>query len=162
MSVVLGVPTCRHLWLALENAYSIRSKSLELRLKDELQFIQRGSRSIAEYSRHFKSLCDQFQAIGCKLEELDLSHWFLHGLGRSFTIFCGTHFSLPTLPTVAEIIPKAENFEIFQTNTERALQNQAAFYAQSAVSRHQPQAHGQVPNRGNHNNSQGWKFKSWW
>ena len=51
MAEVLGLITARDVWLALENSFNRISKTCELRIKDDLQLIKRGTRSVTEYSR---------------------------------------------------------------------------------------------------------------
>ena len=50
MSEVLGLQHSHEAWQVLEASFSNKSKTRELQLKDELQLMQRGSRSIAEFS----------------------------------------------------------------------------------------------------------------
>jgi alpha-N-arabinofuranosidase len=64
MSEVLGLKHAHEAWTALEASFSHRLKTRELQLKDELQLMQRGSKSVAEFSRLFQGLCDQLTAIG--------------------------------------------------------------------------------------------------
>jgi len=43
-------------------------------LKDELQLMQQGSRTVTEYARSFHSLCDQLSAIGKAVDDTDKVH----------------------------------------------------------------------------------------
>ena len=81
MAEVLGLTTARDVWMALENSFSHISKARELQIKDELQLLKRGNRSVTEYSRSFKALCDQLNAMGRPIDDTDKTHWFLRGLG---------------------------------------------------------------------------------
>ena len=63
IDVVVGLSTAREVWLALENTFSHHSKTRELRLKDDLQLLKRGTKPVAEYASTFKTLCDQLHAI---------------------------------------------------------------------------------------------------
>ena len=87
MAEVVGLSTSREVWLALENTFSHQSKAREIRLKDDLQLMRRGTRSVTEYARAFKTLCDQLHAIGRPVDDTDKVHWFLCGLGSDFTSF---------------------------------------------------------------------------
>ena len=64
MAAAVGLATSRDVWVALERVFSHRSKTREIRLKDELQHMKKGNRSIAKFARAFKTLCDQLVAIG--------------------------------------------------------------------------------------------------
>ncbi|KZV13999.1 hypothetical protein F511_44646, partial [Dorcoceras hygrometricum] len=82
MAEVIGCTTSRSVWLALEAAFSHRSKSCELRLKDDLQLMKKGNRSVSEYGRQFKSLCDQLAAIGRPVDERIKPIGFFAGLAH--------------------------------------------------------------------------------
>ncbi|KAJ0099888.1 hypothetical protein Patl1_21174 [Pistacia atlantica] len=63
MGEVLGLSHAHEAWTTLEASFSHRSKTRELQLKDKLQLMQRGSKSVAEFSRLFKGIYDQLAAI---------------------------------------------------------------------------------------------------
>jgi hypothetical protein len=74
MAAAIGLATSRDVWVALERVFSHRSKTWEIRLKDELQLMKKGNRSIADFVCAFKGLCDQLVAIGRPIDEVDKSH----------------------------------------------------------------------------------------
>jgi hypothetical protein len=74
MAEVVGLTTSREVWIALENTFSHRSKAREIRLKDDLQLMKRGTRSVSEYARAFKTICDQLHAIGQAVDGTDKVH----------------------------------------------------------------------------------------
>ncbi|WKA07188.1 hypothetical protein VitviT2T_025044 [Vitis vinifera] len=74
MAEVVGLTTARDVWLALENSFSHISKTRELRIKYDLQLIKHGPRSVTEYSRSFKALCDQLTAMGRSVDDTDKVH----------------------------------------------------------------------------------------
>ncbi|KAL6347067.1 hypothetical protein AAG906_012318 [Vitis piasezkii] len=115
MSEVLGLSHAHEAWTTLEAPFSHRSKTRELQLKDELQLMQRGSKSVAEFSRLFKGLYDQLAAIGRPIDDSDKVHWFLRALGPNYKIFSSTMLSQLPLPSFANIIPKALSHEIFES-----------------------------------------------
>ncbi|RVW53058.1 Retrovirus-related Pol polyprotein from transposon RE1 [Vitis vinifera] len=115
IAVVVGLSTAREVWLALENTFSHHSKARELRLKDDLQLMKRGTKPVAEYARTFKTLCDQLHAIGRPVEDTDKVHWFLH------------------------LVSKAESFELFQRSLESSEPTTAAF---TATNRSRTTSHG--------------------
>lgn len=120
MAEVLGCSSSRAVWLALEAAFSHRSKTRELRLKDDLQLVKKGSRSVSEYGRQFKSICDQLAAIGRPVDDTDKAHWFLRGLGPSFSAFSAAQMALTTIPTFRDLLSKAESYALFQESMEPA------------------------------------------
>ncbi|RVW18883.1 putative mitochondrial protein [Vitis vinifera] len=115
MSEVLGLRHSHEAWRALEVSFSSRLKTCELQLKDELQLMQRGFQSIAEFSHTFKGLCDQLAAIGRPIDDTDKVHWYLRALGPNYKIFSTTMMSQLPLPSFAKIVPKALSHEIFES-----------------------------------------------
>ncbi|RVW68246.1 Retrovirus-related Pol polyprotein from transposon RE1 [Vitis vinifera] len=74
MGEILGLSHAHEALTTLEASFSHKSKTRELQLKDELQLMQRGLKSIAEFSRLFKGLYDQLTAIGRPIDNLDKVH----------------------------------------------------------------------------------------
>lgn len=129
MGEVLGCSTAHSVWTSLASAYSHPSKSRELRLKDDLQLMKRGTMSVTEYGRKFKSLCEQLAAIGRPVDETDKSHWFLRGLGPAFTSFSATRMAISPLPPFADLLSDAEGFSMFQQSMESSGASPVAFAA---------------------------------
>ncbi|KAJ0941036.1 putative RNA-directed DNA polymerase [Helianthus annuus] len=113
MAEILGLSTARQIWTALEAAYSNTSLERMHLLRDTLRQLTKGSSSVAEYGRKFKSICDQLSAIGHPVSDTDKTHWFLCGLGSTFescsTAIRTTHSSLP----FRDLLTKAESQEQF-------------------------------------------------
>ncbi|XP_068661654.1 uncharacterized protein [Aristolochia californica] len=147
MAAVVGLSTSRYVWVALENTFSHHSKARELRLKDDLQLMKRGTKPVVEYARTFKALCDQLHAIGRPVEDIDKVHWFLRGPDAVFSSFFTAQMALTTLPYFADLVSKAETFELFQRSLELSTTT-AAF---TATNRSRTNAHGtSTASRGNH------------
>lgn len=67
--------------------------------------------------------------MGRAIDATDKLHWFLRGLGESFTQFAFTHLSLTPLPSFEEMVWKAISFEIFHSSMENRSTTQVAFYS---------------------------------
>ena len=111
---VVGLSTARDVWLALEIRFSHHLKALELRLKDDLQLMKRGTKSVAEYARTFNTICDRLHGIGRSVDDIDKVHWFLRGIGIDFSTFSTDQMALTPLPCFEDLVSKAESFELFQ------------------------------------------------
>ncbi|MFS7952632.1 putative RNA-directed DNA polymerase [Helianthus anomalus] len=113
MSEILGLSIALQIWEALEAAYSNTSLERMHLLRDNLRHLTKGSSTIAEYGRKFKSICDQLSAIGHHVTDTDKTHWFLCGLGSTFenwsTAIRTSHSSLP----FRDLLTKAESQEQF-------------------------------------------------
>jgi hypothetical protein len=93
MCEVLGLTSSREAWLALEESFSDKSKTCEIQLKDDLQMMKKGSRTVGEYGRDFKNICDQLTTMGRLVDDTDKVHWFLRRLGAAFASFSTTMLS---------------------------------------------------------------------
>ncbi|KAF5447453.1 hypothetical protein F2P56_033007 [Juglans regia] len=74
MVEAVGLTTSQDVWVALERPFSHPSKTREIRLKDRLHLMKKGTISVADYSWAFKPLCDQLMAIGRPVDDVDKSH----------------------------------------------------------------------------------------
>ncbi|KAH6762156.1 hypothetical protein C2S52_019589 [Perilla frutescens var. hirtella] len=84
---------------------------------------------LAEYGRHFKALSDQLVAIGRPLDDSDKSHWFLRGLGSSFSSFTTAQFAQDPLPDFSTLLDRAQSHELFQKSLDDSPSSQAVFTA---------------------------------
>jgi hypothetical protein len=125
MCEVLGSTSSHDAWLALEESFSDKSKTHELQLKDDLQMIKKGSRTVGEYAQEFKNLCDQLNAMGRPVEDTDKVLWFLRGLGASFSSFSTTMLSQTPIPTFKDVVHKAQSHALFV----KSLDDQSGFVA---------------------------------
>jgi hypothetical protein len=129
MSEVLGLRHSHEAWQTLKDFFSHKSKTRELHLKDELQLMQRGSQSIAEFSRVFKGLCDQLAAIGRPIDDTYKVHWYLRAMTPDYKIFSTIMISQFSLPSFSEIVPKALSNEIFTKSVSHS-QSTSVYYTQ--------------------------------
>ena len=155
MAEVVELSTSREVWVALENTFSHRSKAREIRLKDDLQLMKRGTRSVSEYARAFKALCNQLHAIGRPVDGTDEVHWFLRGLGSEFSCFSTAQMALTLLPCFADLVPKAESFEIFQKSLEPTAPSPTTFTATNRNSARSNQRSSSSCNQPTHISSNG-------
>jgi hypothetical protein len=134
MAEAVGLSTSHEVWTALESTFSHRSKAREIRLKDDLQLMKRGTRPVTVYAHAFKVLCDQLHVIGHPVDETEKVHWFLRGLGPDFSTFSIAHMAQALLPCFSDLVSKAESFEIFQKSMETLAPPVAAFTANRSSS----------------------------
>ncbi|XP_076912187.1 uncharacterized protein LOC143570413 [Bidens hawaiensis] len=127
---VLNITGARQIWLALENAYSNSSVECVHSLRDTLHQLTKGTSSVVDYSRRFKSICDQLVAIGEPVAESDKLHWFLCGLGPSFETFYISIRAIKPVPTFCDLVTQAESNELFLQSLHGSSTPQAAFHAQ--------------------------------
>lgn len=79
-----SVDTSRDAWLALQCAFSNRSRSKVMSLKERLSSISKGTSSISCFMQSIRSIADELALIGHPLDDLDLVIHTLNGLRPSF------------------------------------------------------------------------------
>ncbi|KAJ0754857.1 putative transcription factor interactor and regulator CCHC(Zn) family [Helianthus annuus] len=164
-SVTIGLTSARDIWTALEAAFCNASVERIQNLRDNLRALKKGDKSVAEFGRAFKAICDQLSAIGHPVDAMDQLHWFLCGLGTAFESFSTSTRSVRPLPNFVDLLASAESHESFMKNLHGTSDTPiAAFTAQSSNTR--PQVFGQNsrtnrpymanrPNRPSFNNHRG-------
>uniref|UniRef100_A0A251TUQ9 Putative zinc finger, CCHC-type n=1 Tax=Helianthus annuus TaxID=4232 RepID=A0A251TUQ9_HELAN len=131
VTVIIGLPTARDMWVALENAYGNTSIERVHNLRDQLRLIQKGPKTVAEFGRTFKNLCDQLSAIGYPVDPNDQIHWFLCGLGPSFETFSTAVRSTRPAPSFPDLLARAESHELFARALHGTPSPPVAFSVQS-------------------------------
>nr|KYP63355.1 Retrovirus-related Pol polyprotein from transposon TNT 1-94 [Cajanus cajan] len=105
--------------------------------------MHRGSISVIEYGKKFRTICDQLAAIGAPIANDDKVHWFLRGLGPSYANFSTGQLDQVPSPRFTDILCKVESHAIFQASLEEPTPSQpAAFYVNN-----QPRSSGNQSSR---------------
>ncbi|KAJ9561510.1 hypothetical protein OSB04_006670 [Centaurea solstitialis] len=133
-SEIVGLSTAREIWLALEAAYSNSSVERIQNLRDQLRQVSKGSSSVSEFGRKFRTICDQLSAIGHPVEDSDKVHWFLCGLGASFETFSTTIRASRTPLNFRDLLAQAEGHELFMRSIHGSTIPPVAFNVQSNAS----------------------------
>ncbi|KAM0066727.1 putative RNA-directed DNA polymerase [Helianthus debilis subsp. tardiflorus] len=136
LAVIVGLSTAREIWLALESAFCNASVERIQNLRDNLRLTQKGDKSVSEYGRSFKAICDQLQAIGHPVDPIDQTHWFLCGFGPAFETFSTTVRATRPAPAFADLLTRAESHELFARAIHGPNYQPMAFTAQSSSNRH--------------------------
>lgn len=113
LSVIVGLTTARDICVALEAAFCNTSIERVQNLRDNLRAVHKGDKSVAEYGRAFKAICDQLRAIGHPIDPMDQLHWFLCGLGTAFESFSTNIRSKRPIPNFADLLAEVESHELF-------------------------------------------------
>ncbi|KAI3507180.1 hypothetical protein L1887_22027 [Cichorium endivia] len=128
-SEIVGLQTARQIWVALEAAYSNSSVERIQNLRDQLRLLSKGSSTVSEFARKFRSLCDQLSAIGHPVEDSDKLHWFLCGLGAPFETFSTAIRASRTPINFRDLLAQAEGHELFLRSIHGSVTPPVAFSA---------------------------------
>lgn len=87
IGMIVGVDTAHQVWFSLEEHLLPNTKEKEIRLKDNLWSLKKGSLSIEEYVRRFKSICDNLAAINKPMADVDKVFQLAGSLGLKYQDF---------------------------------------------------------------------------
>ncbi|GJX72870.1 putative RNA-directed DNA polymerase [Tanacetum coccineum] len=93
-------------------------------LRDSLQHLKKETSTISEFSRGFKTICDQLQAIGHPLPDDDKTYWFLCGLGSSLR-------PSPPLNTISDSSVAPVAFNITHRSSTNSLRGRGSISGRS-------------------------------
>lgn len=148
VSLIVGLTTARSIWVALEAAYGNSSIERVHTLRDQLRLITKGTKTVAEYGRNFKALCDHLSAIGHPVDANDQFHWFLCGLGSTFENFSTSIRPTRPPPVFSDLLARAESHEMFLQTIHRSSTPVVAFSAGVSAQPMTNRGRGGLGNRG--------------
>ncbi|KAL0874896.1 hypothetical protein Bca101_024601 [Brassica carinata] len=106
--------TSRDVWLSLAENFNKSSLSREFSLRRSLQLLSKKDKTLAEYYREFKTLCDSLSAIGKPVEETMKIFGFLNGLSRDYdpiaTVIQSSLSKYP-FPTFTDVVSEVQGFD---------------------------------------------------
>ncbi|CAH1454136.1 unnamed protein product [Lactuca virosa] len=129
MAETLGRKSVAEVWSALQKAYSLRSKTREIQLNDELQHLRRGNEYVTVYSTKFRSYCEQLAAIDSPVSKTSKLHWYCRGLGPMFSTFSFSQIRLTPPLALRDVISEAESYSLFHKSLEDPSPTPVAFTA---------------------------------
>src|ERR1044072_6912556 len=105
--------TSAQAWRKLQQAYSSRSRSRIMSLKERLTSISKGSSSVSDYLHSIRNIADELALIGHSIDDLDLVIHALIGLGPSFREFIASVRARDSPISFDALYDKLVDFEIF-------------------------------------------------
>lgn len=112
MFLIIGCSTAGKIWSCLEDTYLQASKDKEFQLKQQLQTVKLGSKSIVEYIKEFKEICDSLMAIQKPLDEDRKVINFARGLGSKYKTIRTVMLGKAPYPNFNQFINALRGFEI--------------------------------------------------
>ncbi|KAL5790385.1 hypothetical protein ACOSQ2_005273 [Xanthoceras sorbifolium] len=112
LSLVMGeTGTTFTVWVALEQHLLPITIEKESNLKRLLMGIKKGSRSIDEYFKDFKNICDNLAAIQKPVSDIDKVLQFASGHGNQYMDFRTAMLSKPPLPSFQQFLLALQGHE---------------------------------------------------
>ena len=114
LGYVHNLPTSRQIWLSLAENFNKSSLAREFTLRRNLQLLTNKGKTLAVYSREFKSMCDALSSIGKPIDESMKIFGFLNGLGREYdpitTVIQSSLTKFPQ-PTFNDVVSEVQGFD---------------------------------------------------
>lgn len=114
LGLVHNLSTSRKIWVSLAENFNKSSLSREFSLRRNLQLISKKGRTLAEYSRDFKAICDSLSSIGKPVDESMKISGFLNGLSREYdpvtTVIQNTLSKFPP-PTFYDVVSEVQAYD---------------------------------------------------
>lgn len=155
------LPTSREVWLSLAENYNKSSLAREFSLRRSLQLLTKKGKTLAEYSREFKSICDALSSIGKPIDESMKTFGFLNGLTREYdpvtTVIQSSLARFPP-PTLNDVLSEVQAYDTKLKSYEDSANVTAHLAFQTQQSGFRPTAPQYTPNlrgRGRSNNYRG-------
>lgn len=114
LGIVLGAHAALEVWISLGNHFNRVSSSRLFELQRRLQTVTKANKTMSDYLKEIKDLCDQLHSVGSPVTEKMKVFATLQGLGREYepikTSIEGAMDS-PTAPSFEDTVPRLTWFE---------------------------------------------------
>ncbi|KAL0741528.1 hypothetical protein Bca4012_083041 [Brassica carinata] len=114
LSIVLGAQTAQEVWVSLGNHFNRVSSSRLFELQRRLQTVSKTNKTMSDYLKEIKGLCDQLNSVGSSVTEKMKVFAALQGLGREYEPIKTSKegaMDSPLPPTFEDIVPRLTGFD---------------------------------------------------
>ncbi|XP_012856951.1 PREDICTED: uncharacterized protein LOC105976216 [Erythranthe guttata] len=134
LSSIFDAETARQLWKSLEEQLLPITIEKERNMKNMFMTIKKGSRSLNEYLKEFKWICDNLSAIKKPVSDFDKVFRFANGLGPKYENFRLAMLTKPPYPTFSQFVlalqGHEQSLETLRDEEKIFLEHEQAFYGQ--------------------------------
>uniref|UniRef100_A0A1J3F4F3 Retrovirus-related Pol polyprotein from transposon TNT 1-94-like beta-barrel domain-containing protein n=1 Tax=Noccaea caerulescens TaxID=107243 RepID=A0A1J3F4F3_NOCCA len=139
LGYVHNLSTSREIWLSLAENFNQSSLAREFSLRRNLQGLTKKGKTLMEYCRELKTICDSLASIGKPVDESMKIFGFLNGLGREYdpvTTGIQRDLSKQPPPTFHDVVTEVQAYDLKlksyeadeATNTHLAFNTQRSDY----------------------------------
>ena len=104
MLLLDGTETAYDVWNSLEEKFLLMTKEKEVQLINRLRGLKKGTRSLDEYLRGFKGICDALAAVRKPISDLDKVFQLAQGLGTKYMDFRVAMLSKSPYPSYNQFV----------------------------------------------------------
>ncbi|KAL9432747.1 hypothetical protein AB3S75_027714 [Citrus x aurantiifolia] len=99
LGMVVGAESAYEVWSSLEEQLLPMTREKVVHLTDQLQTLKKGSLTMDEYLRKFKTICDSLAAVNKPLDDVDKVFQLERGLGMEYKDFRVATLAKPPYPS---------------------------------------------------------------
>ena len=129
------------MWKSLEEQLLPMTKEMLVYLIDRLMNLKKGSLTIDEYIRKFKTICDSLTAVKKPVDDVDKVFQLARGLGPEYRDFKVAMLAKPPYPTYNQFVLALQGHEQMlcneQEDKKQFVNHEQAFFSQRGRGRNQ-------------------------
>ena len=134
MLLLDGTETAYDVWNSLGEKLLPMTKEKEVQLTNRLRGVKKGTRSLDEYLREFKGICDALAAVRKPVSDLDKVFQLAQGLGTKYMDFRVAMLSKPPYPSYNQFVLALQGHEqmIMTENEENkeSINHEQSYFTQ--------------------------------
>ncbi|RVX14187.1 Retrovirus-related Pol polyprotein from transposon RE1 [Vitis vinifera] len=134
MLLLDGIETAYDVWNSLGEKLLPMTKEKEVRLTNRLRGVKKGTRSLDEYLREFKGICDALATVRKPVSDLNKVFQLAQGLGTKYMDFRVAMLSKPQYPSYNQFVLALQGHEqmIMTENEENkeSINHEQAYFTQ--------------------------------
>ncbi|RVW93768.1 Retrovirus-related Pol polyprotein from transposon RE1 [Vitis vinifera] len=134
MLLLDGTETAYDVWNSLGEKLLPMTKEKEVQLTNRLRGVKKGTRSLDEYLREFKGICDALAAVRKPVSDLDKVFQLAQGLGTKYMDFRVAMLSKPPYPSYNQFVLALQGHEqmimIENEENKESINHEQAYFTQ--------------------------------
>ena len=134
MLLLDGIETAYDVWNSLEEKLLPMTKEKEVQLTNRLRGLKKCTRSLDEYLREFKGICDALAAVRKPVSDLDKVFQLAQGLGTKYMDFRVAMLSKPPYPSYNQFVLALQGHEkiimIENEENKESINHEQAYFTQ--------------------------------
>ncbi|KAH9747507.1 hypothetical protein KPL70_004741 [Citrus sinensis] len=141
LGMIVGAESAHQVWKSLEEQLLPMTKEKIVYLTDRLMNLKKGSLTIDEYIRKFKTICDSLTAVKKPVDDVDKVFQLARGLGPEYRDFKVAMLAKPPYPTYNQFVLALQGHEQMlcneQEDKKQFVNHEQAFFSQRGRGRNQ-------------------------
>ena len=129
-----GTEIAYDVWNSMEEKLLPMTKEKDMQLTNRLRGLKKGTRSLDEYLREFKGICDALAAVRKPVSDLDKVFQLAQGLGTKYMDFRVAMLSKPPYPSYNQFVLALQGHEqmimIENEENKESINHEQAYFTQ--------------------------------